>query len=106
MNNDHDGPLRFRTIWISDLHLGSSACQAPSCLPQCKPNRPRRRRKRTEMEGALDHLMGQNVEVVYEGIVYRGLLVGTSETEIHLQTINEWVSLPLDGVASVKKAER
>ena len=32
MNNDHDGPLRFRTIWISDLHLGSSACQAPLLL--------------------------------------------------------------------------
>jgi UDP-2,3-diacylglucosamine pyrophosphatase LpxH len=32
VNNDHDGPLRFRTIWISDLHLGSSACQAPLLL--------------------------------------------------------------------------
>ena len=32
MNNDHDGPLRFRSIWISDLHLGSSACQAPLLL--------------------------------------------------------------------------
>jgi UDP-2,3-diacylglucosamine pyrophosphatase LpxH len=30
--NDHDGTLRFRTIWISDLHLGSSACQAPLLL--------------------------------------------------------------------------
>ena len=32
MDNDHDGTLRFRTIWISDLHLGSSACQAPLLL--------------------------------------------------------------------------
>jgi UDP-2,3-diacylglucosamine pyrophosphatase LpxH len=28
MDDDHTGELRFRTIWISDLHLGSTACQA------------------------------------------------------------------------------
>ena len=26
--DDSDGPLRFRTIWISDLHLGTTGCQA------------------------------------------------------------------------------
>ena len=28
MNDDREGKLRFRTIWISDLHLGSTSCQA------------------------------------------------------------------------------
>jgi UDP-2,3-diacylglucosamine pyrophosphatase LpxH len=32
MDDDHDGKLRFRTIWISDLHLGSPACQASLLL--------------------------------------------------------------------------
>ena len=32
MDEDHDGRLRFRSIWISDLHLGSSACQATRLL--------------------------------------------------------------------------
>ena len=32
MDDDHAGKLRFRSIWISDLHLGSSACQAPLLL--------------------------------------------------------------------------
>jgi len=32
MDDDHTGRLRFRTIWISDLHLGSSACQASRLL--------------------------------------------------------------------------
>ena len=27
-----DGKLRFRSIWISDLHLGSTACHAPLLL--------------------------------------------------------------------------
>jgi UDP-2,3-diacylglucosamine pyrophosphatase LpxH len=32
MDDDHDSKLRFRTIWISDLHLGSSSCQATLLL--------------------------------------------------------------------------
>jgi UDP-2,3-diacylglucosamine pyrophosphatase LpxH len=32
MDDDHHGRLRFRTIWISDLHLGSPACQAALLL--------------------------------------------------------------------------
>ena len=32
MDHTHDGKLRFRAIWISDLHLGSSACQAALLL--------------------------------------------------------------------------
>src|SRR5215475_12040503 len=32
MDDDHDSKLRFRTIWISDLHLGSSSCQASLLL--------------------------------------------------------------------------
>jgi len=31
-NDDQDGTLRFRTIWISDLHLGSAGCQAALLL--------------------------------------------------------------------------
>jgi UDP-2,3-diacylglucosamine pyrophosphatase LpxH len=32
MDDDHDDKLRFRTIWISDVHLGSTACQASLLL--------------------------------------------------------------------------
>jgi len=32
MDDDHDSKLRFRSIWISDLHLGSPACQADRLL--------------------------------------------------------------------------
>ena len=28
MHDDDDGKLHFRSIWISDIHLGSAACQA------------------------------------------------------------------------------
>ena len=57
------------------------------------------------MMDELESLKGQKVEVIYEGIVYRGVLIGASEDELHLQTLMEWVSLPLERIASVKKAE-
>ncbi len=57
------------------------------------------------MMDELESLKGQKVEVIYEGIVYRGVLVGTSNDELYLQTLMEWVSLPLDQIASVKKAD-
>ena len=53
----------------------------------------------------LENLKGQKVEVIYEGIVYKGVLVGATEDEIQLQTLMEWVSLPLERIASVKKAD-
>ena len=35
-------PQRFRTIWISDVHLGTSGCQAGRCWTSCaRPNRTR-----------------------------------------------------------------
>ncbi|HXC62306.1 MAG TPA: hypothetical protein VNV63_06495 [Nitrospiria bacterium] len=57
------------------------------------------------MKDALESLIGQKVEAIYEGIVYRGILVGANDDEIFLQTVMEWISLPLEGIASVKKAE-
>ena len=58
------------------------------------------------MEDSLENLIGQKVDVIYEGIVYRGILVATTEDEVHLQTLIEWVSLPLERVSDIKKSER
>jgi UDP-2,3-diacylglucosamine pyrophosphatase LpxH len=32
MDDERDGTLRFRTIWISDMHLGTAGCQAQLLL--------------------------------------------------------------------------
>lgn len=34
--------LRFRTIWISDVHLGTTGCQAARLLEFCVPPIPKR----------------------------------------------------------------
>lgn len=52
----------------------------------------------------LQMLQGKKVEVVYQGIVYRGTLVGASESEVYLQTLNDWVTLPMEDVTDVREA--
>lgn len=49
-------------------------------------------------------LQGKQVEVIYQGIVYRGTLVGASESEVYLQTLNDWVTLPMEDVTDVREA--
>lgn len=51
----------------------------------------------------LQMLQGKQVEVVYQGIVYRGMLVGASESEVYLQTLNDWVTLPMEDVTDVRE---
>jgi hypothetical protein len=41
---------------------------------------------------------------MYNGLAYKGRLVDITDQEIHVQTREQWLSLPLDGVTSVKKA--
>jgi hypothetical protein len=52
----------------------------------------------------LEALKGQQVEVIYNGIVYRGLLIGATENEINLQTLTDWVMLPMEGITTVRSA--
>ncbi|MCG3111272.1 MAG: hypothetical protein MCM46_05545 [Candidatus Manganitrophus sp. SB1] len=52
----------------------------------------------------LQMLQGKQVEVVYQGIVYKGTLVGASESEVYLQTLNDWVTLPMEDVTDVREA--
>ena len=44
------------------------------------------------------------MEVIYNGIVYRGLLIGATEDEVNLQTLTDWVMLPMDGITTVRSA--
>jgi hypothetical protein len=57
------------------------------------------------MKDELEALRGQQVEVIYNGLIYKGLLVGATEETIDLQTREQWIALPMEGVTSVKKAE-
>ncbi|HUK55210.1 MAG TPA: hypothetical protein VLY20_00965 [Nitrospiria bacterium] len=52
----------------------------------------------------LESLRGQQVEVIYNAMTYRGELVGASEDEIYLKMALDWVTLPMDGIQQIRKA--
>ena len=53
----------------------------------------------------LESLKGQQVEVVYNTLIYRGELAGASEDEVYLKTAMDWVTLPMVGITQIRKAE-
>jgi len=53
----------------------------------------------------LESLRGQQVEVIYNALSYRGELAGTSEDEIYLKTSTDWITLPMEGITTVRKVE-
>jgi hypothetical protein len=55
------------------------------------------------MRDELENLRGQDVEVIYNGLIYKGKLIGASESEIDLQTREQWISLPMEGITAVKR---
>jgi hypothetical protein len=57
------------------------------------------------MRDELETLKGQQVEIIYNGLIYKGLLVGASEETVDLQTQEQWIALPMEGITSVKKAQ-
>jgi small nuclear ribonucleoprotein (snRNP)-like protein len=57
------------------------------------------------MMDELESLKEQQVEVLYNGLVYRGVLRGADETQIYLQTQMEFVTLPMEGVTEVRRAD-
>jgi hypothetical protein len=57
------------------------------------------------MQDELESFKGQQVEIIYNGLVYKGLLVGASEETVDLQTQEQWIALPMEGITSVKRAQ-
>jgi hypothetical protein len=50
-------------------------------------------------------MLGREVEVLAHGMTYRGVLVEVSDTEVHLRTPLQWVSLPASIVGEIKLRE-
>ncbi len=55
------------------------------------------------MNDRLKSLLGSKVEVRAGGVVYRGVLVEASESEIVLKGETSWVTVPMSRVTSVKR---
>lgn len=51
----------------------------------------------------LKKLEGKEVEVVSQGIIYRGKLMGASENEVYLQSLTDWIALPMQDITDVRE---
>ncbi len=51
----------------------------------------------------LQQLEGKEVEVVSQGIIYKGKLMGASESEVYLQGLYDWIALPMEEITDVRE---
>jgi hypothetical protein len=54
---------------------------------------------------AIQELIGKEVEVIANGMSYRGKLIEVSDTEVHIKSQLQYVSLPASSVTEVRLAE-
>lgn len=50
----------------------------------------------------MHELTGKEVEVITADMTYRGILVEIGEQDIHLQTENGWIVVPLEKVMDIR----
>ncbi|MHB8481242.1 MAG: hypothetical protein ACYDBV_00680 [Nitrospiria bacterium] len=57
------------------------------------------------MKDQIENLRGHQVEVMANGILYKGILKGASEESLSLQTLQQWVEIPMEHVSSLCRSE-
>jgi len=50
----------------------------------------------------IQAMLGKEVEVVANGMRYSGILIEVSDEEVSLKNPNQWLSLPVSSVNSIK----
>ena len=50
----------------------------------------------------IQSMIGKEVEVIANGMRYSGILIEVSDTEVHLKSPFQWMSLPVSTVSEVK----
>ena len=51
----------------------------------------------------LQQMLHKKVDVTYEGLHYRGVLIWVGEDDISLQTDTDWVTLPMSRISDVQE---
>jgi hypothetical protein len=49
-------------------------------------------------------MIGKEVEVFANGMVYKGVLIEVSESEVHLKGQLQWITLPASSVNDIRPA--
>ncbi|MDA8100097.1 MAG: hypothetical protein M0042_10755 [Nitrospiraceae bacterium] len=51
-------------------------------------------------------MIGKEVEVMANGVTYKGILIEASDTELHLKSMMQWMSLPMSTIGSVRLVDK
>lgn len=54
----------------------------------------------------IQEMIGKEVEVIANGVQYRGVLIEVSDQEVHLKTPMQWISLPASSVSTIDLKRR
>jgi hypothetical protein len=54
----------------------------------------------------ISEMIGKEVEVIANGMSYKGILIEVSDTDVHLKGMLGYVSLPASGITAVRPAEK
>jgi len=49
----------------------------------------------------IQSMMGKEVEVIANGVSYRGVLMEVTDNEISLKSLMQWISLPVSAINTV-----
>ena len=49
-------------------------------------------------------MINKEVEVIANGVLYKGVLIEVSDTEVHLRGSMQWIALPASSVSTIKLA--
>lgn len=52
--------------------------------------------------GNFSELFGKEVNVFANGVVYQGVLVEVSDTEVYIKTPQQWVAIPAGSVGAIE----
>lgn len=54
------------------------------------------------MMDEIESFRGQKVEIMANGLLYQGVLIGATEESVSLQTSAQWVELPMEQIAWIR----
>ena len=59
-------------------------------------------REREDRMPDIHSMMGKEVEVLANGVSYRGVLMEMTDNEVSLKSLMQWISLPMSSVNTVR----
>ena len=54
------------------------------------------------MRDEIEMFKGQMVEVMANGLLYKGVLIGASDQTLSLQTEMQWLEIPMEQISSLR----